>query len=409
MASPLSGPANHVKHVCQELEALGHSVEILLDLHGQLWHSSNLRDYQPIQISSLEQGPMRLLQSAVRRVQRPLHLPFAAFFEALRFAVACRQVLSDCDLFIERMGWLGYGGSLASQWLGVPHYLEVNGDHLDEMTMLGVAPSGIQKWLSMGLMRWVTGHATHVITTGDGWRDRFLQRWTVPATQVTAVENGSEVVDLVQRHELRAFQHHLTATPVRLVYVGGFELWHGVTNLLYALADAVTQGANIELYLIGSGPEQATIERAIEELQLRSHVTLTGFLDIQRLSDYLRQADIGICPYCGRVEYSGLKLLDYKAAGLATIASGANGQPTVLRHGETGWIVPPCDIAQLTAAIVRLSGDHELRQQMGQAARLEAEREHSWRQTALRLEKIFAAACSPATSLRHMDKLSHEA
>ncbi len=409
LAAPLSGPAHHVKHVCQELTALGHSVEILFDLHGQLWHSSNLRDYQPVHLPLLEQGPWRLLQSAVRRLQGPLQLPHAAFFEAFHFAVACRQLLGDCDLFIERMGWLGYGGSMAAQWLNIPLCLEVNGDHLDEMAMLGVAPTGAQKWSSMQIMRWATSHAAHVITTGDGWRQRFLERWPVEATRVTAVENGSEVVNLLQRNALASFIPYNAQQPVKLVYVGGFESWHGITNLLHALAGAMAQGANVLLYLIGAGPEQATIERTIQELQLAKIVTLTGFLDIQRLSTYLAQSDIGLCPYCGRVEYSGLKILDYKAAGLATIASGANGQPTVLQHGETGWIVPPCDITALTAAIVHLSSEHALRRRIGQAARIEAEREHSWQQTAQRLEAIFEGVLPPVVSLRKMDKLPHEA
>lgn len=408
LASPLSGPANHVKHVCQELTALGHSVEILLDLHGQLWHSADLRTYQPVQIPWIDRGPLRAMQSLVRRTQGGLQLPYAAVFEAARFAAACQQFLSDCDLFCERMGWMGYGGALAGQWLRIPHCLEVNGDHLDEMAMLGVAPAGAQRWISMQIMRQVTGSAAHIVTTGDGWRNRFLERWPVPAERVTAVENGSELVTLLQRNELRAFTDDVEPESINLVYVGGFETWHGITVLLHALAHAIGQGARVTLALIGSGPEQATIEQTIQTLQLNAHVTLTGFLDIQTLRGYLAKAHIGLCPYCGRVEYSGLKLLDYKAAGLATIASGAHGQPVVLKHGVTGWIVPPCDVDALAGAIIQLSNDHSLRRQIGQAARLDAEQQHSWRHTAQRLETIFQGVLPTAHHLHKMEELTHE-
>ena len=406
MASPLSGPANHVQHVCRELEALGHTVEILLELHGQLWHSADLCEYKPVRINWIDHGPVRSVQSLIRRVQGPLNLPFAAFFEALRFAVACRQVLQDCDLFCERMGWLGYGGTLAAQWLNIPLCLEVNGDHLDEMTMLGVEPRGAQKWLSTAIMRLVTGNAAHIITTGDGWRARFLERWPVVSEEVTTVENGSEVVTLLQRQQLRAFTNIelARAKKVTLVYVGGFEAWHGVTVLLHATAKAIAQGTQLTLYLIGAGPEQATIEQTIQQLGLTPYVILTGFLDIYQLSDYLANADIGLCPYCGRVEYSGLKLLDYKAAGLATIASGANRQPVVLRHQQTGWIVPPCNIDALADAIIQLSSDHKMRRQIGQAARFEAEQQHSWHHTAQRIETIFQGVLPQMSPRRQMDR-----
>ncbi|MDV7397278.1 glycosyltransferase family 4 protein, partial [Arthrospira platensis SPKY1] len=104
------------------------------------------------------------------------------------------------------------------------------------------------------------------------------------------------------------------------------------------------------------------------------------------------QADIGVSPYCGWPEFSGLKILDYKAAGLPTIASGQDGQPVTLRHEETGLIVPPCDGAALQTAIVRLCADAPLRRRLGQTARLEAERQHTWQHTVNRIEQVMLAA-----------------
>jgi glycosyltransferase involved in cell wall biosynthesis len=89
-----------------------------------------------------------------------------------------------------------------------------------------------------------------------------------------------------------------------------------------------------------------------------------------------------------------LKLLDYKAAGLATIASGRDGQPDILVHGHTGWIVPPCDETAFCEAILTLSRNPELLKQMGQKARQEAERLHSWTNTAALFEQLFASILS---------------
>lgn len=395
LARPLSGPSNHVKHVCQELAALGHEVTLLMKVEGQLWYTTDLEHFTPVIVPQKAHGLRKWTQRLVQRVQSALHLPYAAYFEALDFAQAISQVMSDCDLFYERMGWMAYGGALAAQRQGVPLVIEVNGDQWQELEILGVAPQGAQKWLALRIMRWMIHSTAHVVATGDGWRTSFIQRWGVAPDKVSAVENGSELVTLLERDQLRAFRDPPSTDAITLVYVGAFEPWHGLNVLLNAMANARQQGVTVKLYLLGAGPAQADLARQVQELHLHEVVAMPGFVDMPTMAAYLAQADIGVCPYCGRVEYSGLKLLDYKAAGLATIASGANGQPMVLRQGVTGLIVPPCDEERLAAAIVALSHNHDLRQQMGRTARLEAEEQHSWRNTAQRIDAICQRLTHP--------------
>jgi alpha-maltose-1-phosphate synthase len=395
---PRSGPAAHVWHVCRELQALGHEVSLLTVAGNRLWRSDDLVKFHPVQVR-MDHGALRLFERSTRRIQSTLDLPYLHFFDSMRFASACWQELDSCDLLYERMGWMGCGGAIAARRSGQPLVLEVNGDHLAEYEMLGVAPQGMQRRASLQFMRWTTAQAAWVVATGEGWRRRFLQRWPVDPARVSVVENGSEVVQLLTRADLANFQAGTTAAAhttdhgcpsVRLVYVGAFEPWHGILVLIKALAVVVGRIHNIHLDLIGDGSARPEIERLIAEFRLEPYVTIHGFLRIEQAAPVLGRSEIGLSPYCGRVEYSGLKLLDYKAAGLATIASGEGGEPAVLRHGETGWIVPPCDVEQLAEAILILCADVPLRRQIGQAARIEAEAEHSWRHTAVQLQAIFA-------------------
>ncbi len=90
-------------------------------------------------------APCTCLSAALRRIQSTLQLPYLHFFESMRFASACWQELAGCDLLYERMGWMGCGGAIAARRSGQPLVLEVNGDHLAEYEMLGVAPQGIQR------------------------------------------------------------------------------------------------------------------------------------------------------------------------------------------------------------------------------------------------------------------------
>jgi glycosyltransferase involved in cell wall biosynthesis len=405
---PLSGPATHVKQVFNELGTFGHERRLLAYLDGQIWKSDDLDNFEPVIVPWLDQSPLRFFESAVRRVQYELQLPFAAFFDSLRFAQACRQELIEYDLFYERMGWMGYGGGLAAHWLGIPLVLEVNGDHLTEMEMLGRSPKGFQRWLSIALMKFATRKASLVVATGDGWRKIFIQRWGVEPSRVVVIENGSEMVDTLCRDQLRSFLPQMDASDqITVVYVGAFEPWHGIEELVRAFQKVMTQEKSVQLVLIGTGTELNEIKQLVSRLKIQDSVNLYGYLGKDKLAAELAKADIGVSPYCGRVEFSGLKLLDYKAAGLATIASGEDGKPAVIDHGRTGFIVPPCDEKALYEAMILLIRDDNLRQRMGREARLEAEKCHSWQHTAIELQRVFNRVIGKQTlskgTARHYD------
>jgi len=387
---PLSGPANHVKQVITELNGLGHQVRLIMYKDGQIFQSDNLVNFERVSLRWLNSGLFRLFESAVRRIQSELRLPYAALFESFRFASACRQALPGYDVFYERMGWVGYGGVWAAKCLKIPIVLEVNGDHLSELETLGMMPRGIQLWLSTFLVRRAVRSVAHVVATGEGWRERFIERWGVLSDLVTVIENGSEIVGLLPQDRLRAFSKEPPSKTTTILYIGAFEPWHGVNVLIKAVAGAVSSGRSLKLILIGSGSCDETLRQMVDELNLRKVVTFTGYLPLHEVGDLMAQADIGVSPYCGRIEYSGLKLLDYKSAGLAVIASGQNGQPAILEHGKTGWIVPPCDENVLSEAMILLSADTTLRKKLGQAARIDAENRHTWTNTARSLDRLFS-------------------
>ena len=80
----------------------------------------------------------------------------------------------------------------------------------------------------------------------------------------------------------------------------------------------------------------------------------------------------------------------------AVVASRAGDLPEVVRHEDTGLLVPPGELAPLTAAVLRLLNDDDLRRRLGQAGRrlvLDAySREHMLKAT----EEVYARVLAGA-------------
>lgn len=389
---PYNGPANHVREVVHSLAKRGHRIRVLVAIEGRIWRSDDLVDFVPVDVPRFDRGPVRLVERAVRRVQAELGLPYAGAFESWRFSEACVQELRGCAIIYERFGWMGYGSGLAARRLGVPLVLEDNGDHLFDLDAKGAGPQGVQRRLSLSLMKRAVGRASHVVSSGAGWREQFIRRWGIAGDRVTTIENGTALVEMLRRDDLKSFAVGDSRDAdgcVTLVYLGGFYAWHGVPVLLDALAKARARGVPATLLMIGSGDGLAEAQSRAAGLGLNEVVTFAGHMGPAQYAPLLAAADAGVSPYCGWPEFSGLKVLDYKAAGLPTIASGVNGHPPTLEDGRTAVIVPPCQPEPLAAAIERIARDAGLRRRLGQAARIDAEARHAWSHTAERLERVF--------------------
>src|SRR5690606_32447033 len=137
----------------------------------------------------------------------------------------------------ERLTWMGYGGALAARALGIPLVLEYNGDPMADLEAKGMAPRGLQLRLSSWLMRKNLGAAAHLVATGEGWKRSLIERWGVEPERVTVVENGTGLVRLLKREDLRSFKpEEPEGEAISLIYVGGFYPWHGIDRLLLAVA-----------------------------------------------------------------------------------------------------------------------------------------------------------------------------
>jgi glycosyltransferase involved in cell wall biosynthesis len=136
--------------------------------------------------------------------------------------------------------------------------------------------------------------------------------------------------------------------PPHALYINRLSEEKGILELVEA-----AQG--LPLVVVGDGPLRAQIPQAL------------GFVPPTEVGGYLERASVVVCP--SRREGYGVVAREAMAHGRPVIATAVGGLPDVVIDGETGLLVPPCDVAGLRSALERLLADAELRRRLGAAAR----------------------------------------
>jgi len=139
----------------------------------------------------------------------------------------------------------------------------------------------------------------------------------------------------------------------------------GFDMLLPAFAETGLASSGWQLVILGDGQERAALEAQAEALGLRHAVVMPGVVaDPQQ---WLLHADI--FALSSRFEGFPNALLEAMSCGLPVAAFDCpSGPGEIVRHEETGLLVPPGDAKALAAVITRLANDTDLRRRLGNAA-----------------------------------------
>lgn len=153
-----------------------------------------------------------------------------------------------------------------------------------------------------------------------------------------------------------------------IVHVSNFRPIKRVPQVVEVFAQIAAR-TPARLRLIGDGPDRSAVEALVERLGLGDRVELLGKQAV--LGPLLRGCALFLLP--SRSESFGLAALEALASGVPVIAAAVGGLPEVIRPGETGWLVPPDDLAGMASRAVALLGDPARLAQMRAAARIDAE------------------------------------
>ena len=152
-----------------------------------------------------------------------------------------------------------------------------------------------------------------------------------------------------------------------LMHISNFRRVKRVVDVVRTYA-RVAQEIPSVLVMVGDGPERTAAEQEARALGVADGVFFLGKLEA--VAPLLAAADLFLLP--SETESFGLSALEALASGVPVVASDVGGLPEVVRHEETGLLVPLGDVEAMASAAVGILRDSDRWHAMSQLAASDA-------------------------------------
>lgn len=224
-----------------------------------------------------------------------------------------------------------------------------------------------------------------------------LEALGIPREKLTVVYNGVDLSSFHPDAELRRqLREQMGAQPetVVLIYMAVLLNWKRPEVTLHVCANLSRRGMDVQLWMAGQGPLQASLETLAKELQIENRVRWLGHQpDPQR---WLASADVFLHAAVG--EAFGNVLVEALGCGLPIVATRSGATPELIEEDVNGKLVATgsMEIEQLADAVESITRDRQRYLAFSQAARLSATRfttDLSVEQTM----RVYAPWVGPAT------------
>jgi len=181
-------------------------------------------------------------------------------------------------------------------------------------------------------------------------KEEFCLNYGVPENKVFVVYNGIEAPDGLSA--LAGLKHdgQTVALPGRLVKGKGHE------HFLSAMQTVIKEAPPVRGRVIGGGPLEETIKKAVKKKGLENNILMTG--EVKNIYPLLEEADIIVVP--SDFEAFPYVVLEAMALSRPVIASDAGGLSEMIENGVSGLLVKAGDERGLADAIIKLLKDKKL-------------------------------------------------
>jgi len=256
---------------------------------------------------------------------------------------------------------------LLGMWLGKPVVATARGTDANVFPGYRVP----RAWI-----KWLARRVAALVTVSVSLREELLRLGIAPES-VSVLRNGVDL-ELFHPHERHAARRALRLRGPTLLSVG-----HLLEDKGHHLAiEALTELPDVELVIVGDGPQRLRLEAAARRYGVSQRVRWTGTLPQLELARYYSAADATVL--ASRLEGMPNVVLESLACGTPVIATAVGGIPEIVNTPQAGILIERRESGAIAAAYRALMRSPPAASAVRQHAEL-----FGWGPTTARLLALF--------------------
>jgi colanic acid/amylovoran biosynthesis glycosyltransferase len=177
------------------------------------------------------------------------------------------------------------------------------------------------------------------------------------------------------------------ATPMRVIMVGALMWRKGYDYAFLGIRKAITEGLNLQVDIIGDGPDINRLSYMITELDLKDNVHLLGKKPPVEVKQLMQSSHVLL--HTSLSEGIANVVLEAMSCELAVITTDAGGINEVIRDHENGLLIPTRDPESVAVKLREVYNDQALRTRLGKNARQSVIKNHTLEQQADQFVRMY--------------------
>lgn len=189
----------------------------------------------------------------------------------------------------------------------------------------------------------------------------------IKASKVQTIYNGVQIPDAPPNRDVASLRakHGLAPDDFVIGTIGRIELVKDYASLIRMSAPILHRYTKAKLMIVGDGSQRVELENLAKELDVSAQTIFTGYQ--KEVSNYLQL--INLFALTSVSEGISNVLLEAMAASIPVIATEVGGNPEIVRHDQTGFLIARSNLNQITEKVELLINNPELAKSLGQNGR----------------------------------------